>query len=55
LKTFRKELEPYDAAGGTIHFTVDDPLPAALVKKIVKVRIKENELRAAKKAAKSPR
>ena len=36
------ELKPYRTAKGTIQFTVDRPLPASLVKKIVRVRIKEN-------------
>jgi uncharacterized protein YdhG (YjbR/CyaY superfamily) len=30
-------------AKGTIRFTPDDPLPAALVRKIVKARLAENE------------
>ena len=43
LQTFSKELEPYKTSGTTIHFTPDKPLPAALVQKIVKIRIRENE------------
>lgn len=39
----RKDLEKYDTATGTIRFNPDKPLPATLVKKIVKARIKENE------------
>ena len=45
---FAKELEPYEVAHTSIHFTVENPLPAALVKKIVKLRIAENEARAAR-------
>ena len=37
------ELKDYSTSKGTIHFTVEKPLPAALVKKIVKARMKENE------------
>ena len=37
-----KELKPYKTAKGTIQFTVERPLPAALVKKIVKARMQEN-------------
>jgi uncharacterized protein YdhG (YjbR/CyaY superfamily) len=37
------ELAGYETTKGTIHFTVDEPLPDALVKKIVKERIAENE------------
>jgi uncharacterized protein YdhG (YjbR/CyaY superfamily) len=49
LKTLRKELKPFDASGGTIRFTAEKPLPATLVRRIVKIRIAENELRAKKK------
>jgi uncharacterized protein YdhG (YjbR/CyaY superfamily) len=52
LKIFNRELESYDASGATIRFYVEHPLPAALVKKIVKIRMQENEARAEKKAAK---
>lgn len=43
LKTFEKELQLYKTTGTTIHFTADKPLPASLVQKIVKIRIKDNE------------
>jgi uncharacterized protein YdhG (YjbR/CyaY superfamily) len=43
---FAKELEPYKVEGTTIRFSVDNPLPPALVKKIVKSRVAENEARA---------
>jgi uncharacterized protein YdhG (YjbR/CyaY superfamily) len=45
LKTFCGELESFDVSGTTIHFTDEHPIPAALVKKIVKARMKENEER----------
>jgi len=45
MTKFRRELKIYDASGGTIHFLADKPLPATLVTKIVKARIKENEAR----------
>ena len=41
-----RELKGYDVSGATIHFTPDKPLPAALVKRLVKERIAENEKRA---------
>ena len=46
IKTYSRELKPYDTSGTTIHFSAENPLPAALVKRIVKARIEENELRA---------
>jgi uncharacterized protein YdhG (YjbR/CyaY superfamily) len=42
-KELAAELEPYFSGKGTIRFGLDERLPVALVKKIVKVRIKENE------------
>jgi uncharacterized protein YdhG (YjbR/CyaY superfamily) len=45
IKTFAEELKGYPTSKGTIRFPVDKPLPAALVKKIVKVRVAENERR----------
>ncbi|MCW3119372.1 MAG: hypothetical protein JWM28_3454 [Chitinophagaceae bacterium] len=47
IKIFSKELQDFKTSGTTIRFTPDQPLPAALVKKIVKTRIKENEERTA--------
>ena len=44
LEKFKSELEGFDTSGTTIHFTAAKPLPATLVKKIVKARIAENEL-----------
>jgi uncharacterized protein YdhG (YjbR/CyaY superfamily) len=46
IKAFQKELKPFDVVKGTIHFPLDQPLPAALVKKMVKARIAEQERRA---------
>ena len=40
---FAKELEGYKVKGSTIQFQPEKPLPAALVKKIVKLRVKANE------------
>lgn len=50
VAAFKKELADYDTSKGTIRFTPDAPLPAALVRKLVKARAAEN---AAKNNAKA--
>jgi len=45
IKSFQKELESYEISKGTIHFPVNKPLPAALIKKMILAKIKENEER----------
>lgn len=45
LKSFQADLKEFETAKGTIRFTVDKPLPSALVKKLVKARIAENAVR----------
>jgi uncharacterized protein YdhG (YjbR/CyaY superfamily) len=35
------EVAPYRSGKGTLRFTVDRPIPAALVKKIVRIRVRE--------------
>src|SRR2546427_2572566 len=42
-KAYRKALASYDTSKGTIRFTADKPLPAALVRKLVKARIAQTE------------
>jgi uncharacterized protein YdhG (YjbR/CyaY superfamily) len=39
----QKDLEDFDTSKGTIRFQPDKPLPAALVRKLVKARIAENQ------------
>ncbi|MGC2475285.1 MAG: DUF1801 domain-containing protein [Candidatus Sulfotelmatobacter sp.] len=43
LDRFAKELKGYRTSKGTIQFPSDKPLPDALLKKIVKARVKENK------------
>jgi uncharacterized protein YdhG (YjbR/CyaY superfamily) len=45
INKFSNELKPFKVSGTTIQFQPDKPIPAALVKKIVKSRLKENEER----------
>jgi uncharacterized protein YdhG (YjbR/CyaY superfamily) len=42
LDSFEKELKGYRISKGTIHFPADQGFPDALLKKIVKARVKEN-------------
>jgi uncharacterized protein YdhG (YjbR/CyaY superfamily) len=40
---FKNELKDFQTSKGTIRFAPDKPLPATLLKKLLKARIKENE------------
>jgi len=42
LEAHKRELKNYETSKGTIRFQPADPLPAALVRKLVKARITEN-------------
>ena len=52
LKKFRNELRDFQTSKGTLRFSLDKPLPVALVKKLVKARIAENNNRATNKRRK---
>jgi uncharacterized protein YdhG (YjbR/CyaY superfamily) len=53
IPAFAKELAKFKKSGRTIHFTVMNPLPLSLIKKIVKMRVAENKaLDALKKSKK---
>ena len=43
LKEFADELKDYPCSKGTIRFAMDKPLPARLIRKIVKARVAKNQ------------
>lgn len=48
-EAFKKELSVYKQGKGSVQFPVDEPLPLPLISKIVKFRLKENQVRAKNK------
>ena len=45
VEAFKDELKGYSTSKGTIHFPVDKPLPTTLLKKIVKARVAQIEMK----------
>jgi uncharacterized protein YdhG (YjbR/CyaY superfamily) len=43
IEAFKKELKGFSTSKGTIHFPLDKPLPAALVRRMVKLRVAQVE------------
>lgn len=52
VRMFQKELKDFETSKGTIRFTTDEPLPAGLVKKLVKARMAENAEQEAQRSVK---
>lgn len=45
IEAFKDEFSTYHAAKGSVRFPLDQPLPVALISKVVKFRAKENEMK----------
>jgi uncharacterized protein YdhG (YjbR/CyaY superfamily) len=43
MEKHKQALAPFKKSKGTIQFTVEQPLPLALVKQLVQARVAENE------------
>ena len=41
ITAHKKELAKYSTSKGTVHFSLDKPLPAALIKKLVKAGVEQ--------------
>ena len=48
IEQFKNELKNFPTAKGTIQFAPEKPIPSALLKKLVKARVAENERKKAK-------
>ncbi len=46
LNNYKEEVAKYGGTKSCLHFTPEKPLPTTLIKKMVKERMKENELKA---------
>ena len=45
LEAMKEDFKAFSLSKGTIRFPVNKPLPAALVKKLVKARVAQNEMK----------
>jgi uncharacterized protein YdhG (YjbR/CyaY superfamily) len=43
IAEFKDELKGFSTSKGTVHFPTDKPLPTALIKKIVKARVEQDQ------------
>jgi uncharacterized protein YdhG (YjbR/CyaY superfamily) len=51
VAAFERELRAYASTKGAVQFPLDQPLPLDLVRRITRFRVRENQERAAAKAA----
>ena len=49
IEKFKNELKGFQTAKGTIRFPLDKPLPVPLIQKIVRMRVAQNQAKAAAK------
>ena len=42
IDAFEKELAPYRSGKGTLHFSIEKPIPWEIIKKVVQFRVNEN-------------
>jgi uncharacterized protein YdhG (YjbR/CyaY superfamily) len=52
IKKFSEELKEYKTSKGTIQFPLNQSIPVLLIKKMVKERIRENEIKQKEKSMK---
>jgi uncharacterized protein YdhG (YjbR/CyaY superfamily) len=52
VEKFKDELKGFETTKGSIHFTKEKPIPLQLLKKIIKERMKENEIKESVKVRK---
>jgi uncharacterized protein YdhG (YjbR/CyaY superfamily) len=45
IEAFRDELKGFTVSKGSVHFPLDKPVPAALIRKMVKARVEQSESR----------
>jgi uncharacterized protein YdhG (YjbR/CyaY superfamily) len=51
IEKFKSELKGFHTSKGTLQFPLDKPLSAELVKKMVKARVAQNELKESRRSA----
>jgi uncharacterized protein YdhG (YjbR/CyaY superfamily) len=49
IEQFRSQLKPYKISKGTIQFAIDKPLPASLIRKMLRARLAHIELKPKRK------